>query len=71
MSFFQNLNTFIKTPFTNYKKATELLSKHANNKYHLFSAEKGLLFIENYKTGNSIEVVLNDKLKSIYEDNKK
>lgn len=62
---------FVKEPLTNYKKAPELLKHHATTQYHLLSIEKGSAFIQSYKTGESVEVMLSNKVLSIMESNRK
>jgi hypothetical protein len=62
---------FVKEPFNNYKKAPKLLKHHVITQYHLLASEKSSAFIQSYKTGKSVEVMLSNKVSSIIENNRK
>lgn len=64
---------FVKEPLINFKKAPELLKHHATTQYHLLATEKNSAFIKSYSTGagRSLEVILNNKVSSIIEGNRK
>jgi len=47
------------------------LKHHATTQYHLLASEKSSAFIQNYKTGGSVEVMLSNKVSSIMENNRK
>ncbi|CAH1724767.1 unnamed protein product [Aphis gossypii] len=65
------LKMFVKEPLTNYKKAPEFLKHHASTQYHLLATEKISAFIQSFKTGESVEIMLNNKVSSIMESNRK
>ena len=53
----QRLGTFVSTPFTNFRKATELIATHASKNYHQTAKTKAENFLEIYRSsaGNVVE----------------
>ena len=53
----QRLGTFVSTPFTNFRNATELIATNASKNYHQTAKTKAENFLEIYRSsaGNVIE----------------